>query len=216
MSYLDFLEAEQEKKKANMSKQRTLFAEQLKKMLYEAERPDLFPMHKWHGRLKGDFGQLSKLASNLEWSIEEGEALKQNPEESQRKEIVTPAICGSKEEGFNITCPFPGRRARTARSVLAQHRYAELRKVAETFAREKGYFSPPVKNADIHFTICLGEDMKGVATPDFDNVDLKEVTDALETYILDNDSLEQTRIHILAKRVSGPSRLNVIIKNMQK
>lgn len=123
------------------------------------------------------------------------------------------SVAGSKEEGIVITTPFPPIKCGNARTHISKMFAQEIERLLDKKYAQKGYQLPVYDKASVHFIVSLGIDIDANHIPDADNLDLKNILDAMQQYLFPNDNLVTIDYKVTGEYVSAKSKMRIVVKS---
>ena len=120
-------------------------------------------------------------------------------------------IKGSPEEGFELTLPPLQKRGYEKKHHPQKVKAESVRAISERYLAEQDIEKCPFDKCTLIYTAMLGEELNG-NIGDADNLDTKQITDALSGIFFIDDNLTHVELVINAEDTDGPShtRLRIV------
>lgn len=160
---------------------------------------------------KYKFEELMRFADELTWLTEGNDPL-------QYPDVITSptesySITGNEDDGFELRLPLLQKRGYEKKHHQQKIKAESVRAVSENYLKKRNIRRCPYDRCSLIYTVMLGPDAGG-NIGDADNLDTKQITDALSGIFFIDDNLTHVELVINAEETETPSftRLRIVPK----
>jgi len=209
----DFLSRRKEKRAAQLTKELAAGVMALPGICRRIERAFFETKEDWAKKssiisAKYMLEDLMRCTDELSWLTEENEPAQYPGRITQPTESY--CVSGSREAGFELLMPLLQKRGREGRPHPQKVKAESVRAAAVFYLEKLGLKRCLYERCTLTYTVMIGPETGG-NIGDADNLDTKQITDALTGIFFADDNLTHVRLVIEGEMTEGPSHTRLKI-----